>query len=125
MINVSDVVLDLDFAQPVAFTVYRTTGTWTGGRFNTTSTTTTYNGTIVPMNTREMDQLPQGDRITGAIVIYTPSVLYTTRLDQAVPTQGGISDEILWQGERWKILNVRNFVEFGYYRATAVRKLAA
>jgi len=125
LINITEIVLDPDFAQPAAFTVYRTTGTWTGGRFVSTAATLQYNGSIIPMTTKEMQQLPQGDQVTGAVVIYTPLILNTTRLDQNTLTTGGTSDEILWQGERWKILNVRNFVEFGYYRATAVRKLAA
>lgn len=124
MINVSELITDPDFAQ--SFTVTRTVGNWDAGNFVTTSTTLKMFGSIQPLNTKEMDQYPEGDRLKGMNKIYTLDQLYTT---QTGPTEDGedgqLSDEVTWQGERWKILNSQDFSDFGYYQAVAVRTKGA
>jgi hypothetical protein len=58
-------------------------------------------------------------------VIYTIDPIYTTQLAETVAQQTQLSDEITWQNEQWKILEVHNFSDFGYYKAIATRKLGA
>lgn len=124
MIDVCELIDDPDFCQD--FTVIRSTGSWVNGDFVvTTPSTLTMTGVIEPMNTRDMQQLPEGDRITGALNVYTTEPLYTTRLNQSTGNSGGLSDEVVWGGENYKIIQVQNFSDYGYFKAAAVRKLGA
>lgn len=127
MINISDIVLDPDFAQPSGFIVTRTYGDWVSGTFTVTSTEElNYSGVIEPSpNTKDMMQVPEADRIQGIIVVWSTSPLNTSTLTNQYTDEPSITDEITWNGEQWKILQVRNFSDFGYYRAIATRKLAS
>lgn len=121
MINISELIQDPDFQQN--FNVQRTIGDWVTGRFITTPTLIPFSGVIEPLNTRDMQQVPEGDTITGAINVYTNAPIYTTKLLLESGADGMLADEMIWQGERYKILTVQNYSDWGYYKATAVRKL--
>ena len=118
MINISELITDPDFNQN--FNVIRTTGTYVTGRFTTTTTTIAFTGVIDPLNTKDMLQLPEGDTIKGAINVYTLAALNTTQATTA--GAGTLPDEVVWMGENYKVLNVKNYADYGYYKATAVRK---
>lgn len=122
MIDVSELIEDPDFAQ--SFTVTRRTGHWVDGNFVTTPKTIKMTGVIQPMNTRDVQMLPQGDTVKGAVNIWTTQPLHVTRLDKNEES-GAVSDEVTWQGEAYKILEIQNFSDGGYYQAAAVRKLGA
>lgn len=124
MINVSELINDPDFSQ--TFTVTRTTGQWDAGNFVLNPTTFKLYGSIQPLNTKEMAQYPEGDRIKGLNKIYTVQQLYTTQDGPLEDGEDGlISDEVTWQGFQWKILSTNDFSDFGYYQAIAVRKRGA
>lgn len=121
MINVSEIIDDPDFAQ--AFKVQRSSGTWVLGRFIAATETLQFSGVIEPLNTKEIKMLPEGDQITGGINIWTRETLHTTKRENALG--GKLSDEVIWQGENWKVYQVQNFSDFGYQQAICVRKLGA
>lgn len=124
MINVGELITDPDFCQ--TFTVYRNIGFWSSeGIFETSETSFRTTGVITPLKTKELDQLPEGDRIQGGVNIYTNVALFTTHLKAAATTDGYVSDEVVWQNERWKIVNTANFVDYGYYKSVSTRKLGA
>lgn len=124
MLDVSELIQDDDFQQ--TFVVTRTTGTWVNGRFtNDTPTALILQGIIDPVSSREMVQLPEGDSITGAINIYTLVPLYTTTLNQSTGNTGNISDEVTWRNQSWKIIQTFDYIDYGYFKATATRKLGA
>jgi len=127
MLDVSRVVLSPFAAQPVPFTVTRKTGAWVLGNFVSSSETLPMSGSIQPLNSRDLEQVPEGDRVTGMIKIYTTEPLYTTQEDDTVSGEDGmLSDEVTWKGQQWKILNIPgNFSDFGYYKSIATRKLGA
>jgi hypothetical protein len=127
MLNVSRIINSPRIAQPSAFTVTRSTGTWVNGRFTLTTSTLNYSGTILPASSKDVIQTPEGDRIKGEIAIYTDSncPLYETFLNQKTGNSGNVSDEVTWQGENYKIIQVKPYVDYGYYKAIAVRKRGA
>lgn len=122
-IDVSGIVNDPDFTQ--TFMVKRQKGEWTAGRFVSTETTVRMSGKISPMKPKEITQLPEGDAISAAIVIHSSKPLYQTRLTQEDQTEGALSDEIVWKCERWRVLSVQDYSDYGYYRTIAIRKLGA
>lgn len=123
MINVSELITDPDFAQ--TFTVTRYFGEWVDGRLQEQKSEIPMVGVITPENTSDMNQLPGGDTITGRINIYSLEPLFTTRLKGDNSSRSSTSDEIEWRGEKWKILQTENFLDFGYFKSLAVRKFGA
>ncbi|KPV60719.1 hypothetical protein QJ48_04105 [Paenibacillus sp. A3] len=121
MINVGRIVNSRNFAQLKGFKVYRTTGEWVRGRFVTTSETPIqFQGTITVANADDLQQVPEGDRVTGMMCFYSQQPIYITR-SEGEHSAAGISDEIVWQGDRYRIISVNPWQDFGYYKAFGVR----
>ena len=124
MINVAELITDPDFAQ--SFKVYRSIGQWDEhGRFTTITETLVMTGAIQPMTTKELQQIPAGDQVTGGINVWTLCPIYTTELNQNRTTKGNLSDQIEWHCQKWKILSVKQFSDYGYWRAQCVQLLGA
>lgn len=119
MINVSEVVLDDDFVQP--FTVFRSSGQQGPDGWINTEAQLTLHGVVSVARARDLQMVPEGDRVGGAMVFHSTLPIYTTRVN---PDQG-ISDVILWRGERYKVSTLLPYVDYGYYSAVAVRLLGA
>lgn len=124
MLDLSSVVLDPMFAQ--SFIVYRPSGDWVGARFvENEPEEITMIGTISIANAKQIEFIPEGDRVGGEIAIHTTVPLYCSR--NAVDSSGNnvsyVADEILWHGERYKIYQVNEYNDYGYYFAIAQRKL--
>lgn len=116
MISLDEIIEDPDFAQP--FYVYRSTGSFIDGVWTeSTPKRIQMYGVIVVANARELRMVPEGDRIQGAMDFYSLSPLYVTRTGQSQ----GTSDKILWRGDYYKLLSVRNWIDFGFYSATGER----
>lgn len=122
MINVGRIVHSRNFAQ--TFTVYRQTGEWVAGRWVRSSEEIVIQmrGTVTAMNPKDLVQVPEGDRVTGMMCFYSTEPIYTTRADD--DDSGGTSDEIEWQGERYRISSVVPWSDFGYYKAFGVRMVS-
>jgi hypothetical protein len=120
MLNVSRVINSPQFQQ--AFTVIRNHGTFDQGRWDSVTEELNFSGIITPLSTKDINQLPEGDAIKGGISVYSTEPIYTTRLTSTSGSAGGVSDEITWQGEQWRVMSVQQFSDYGYYKATAVRK---
>ncbi|HBC94293.1 MAG TPA: hypothetical protein DCZ10_15700 [Pelotomaculum sp.] len=115
MINVAEILYDPDLNQD--FTVYRKTGTWTAGRYSETETPLSFTGVILPANAKEINQFPEGDRVTGMMKFFSEREIYVTRSNDEGK---GTSDQILWSGHRYRIINVKPYKDYGYYRAFGV-----
>jgi len=116
MIDVSEIVEDPDFAQE--FTVYRSNGSFVKGRWTEgTPTQITILGVVTVMSARELNQLPEGDRIKAAMNFHSTLPIYVTRIGSSP----GISDKIFWRGDYYKIFNVVPNVDYGYYKASGER----
>jgi len=115
MIAVSRVISNPSFRQP--FTVYRRSGNFVAGGYQETEVTVSMSGIASPTKSKDIDQLPEGDRITESMTFYTIDPLYVTHSDG---TQG-TSDQVLYRGERYKLVQVKNYLDYGYNKAIGVR----
>lgn len=122
MINVSRIVNNPNFSQ--SFNVTRSTGAWVSGRFQSVSEELEFYGSIQPLTTRDIQMLPFGDTITGGIKVYSQEPLHVTRLNDA-ETAGAVSDEITWNNENYKVVQISQYSDYGFYKAIAVRKRGA
>ena len=112
MINVSRVINSPKFSQP--FTVWRKSGDWIAGRFVPTETSITISGVVTAAGTKDIIQVPEGDRTSQLMVFHSTMPLYVTHDD----IEGkGTSDEIEWHRERYRLLQIKDWSDFGYYKA--------
>lgn len=120
MIDVSELIVDPDLAQP--YTVHRMSGIWTDGEFIQTELPLPFYGVVIVANTQDVNMMPEGDRIAGLMVFYTTPdnpIFVTRNLD----TDQGTSDEVEWRGERYKIMQTFPYHDYGYIKAIGTRKL--
>jgi hypothetical protein len=122
MINVGRITVSQNFRQPEGFVVHRKIGHWEKGKFIQTEKSILMQGTIINASPKEINQLPEGDRITGMMAIYSPEAIFITRVatSNCKNSSSGTSDEIEWKGKRYRIVNINPWQEFGYYKAFAV-----
>ncbi len=115
MINVSDLVGDPDFAQPLAIT--RSRGVFALGGWQSATTSLTARGVANTASGNDLAQVPEGDRVTGTMAFYTRVPLYATRAGAAP----GLSDMITFQGDLYRLAKVWDRSPNGYYKAVGVR----
>lgn len=99
------------------FDIYRRRGEWEQGRFVIADEVQTVPavGVIQPAGSESLSFFPEGERREGQIVIYTKTTIYLTEGDS-------ITDEIIWQGENYKILRVDRWQEYGFNIAYAQKR---
>ena len=112
MINIAEIIQDPDFAQP--FTVCRQTGAWSEGRFGQTEQQLPFRGIVIAANTKDLLQVPEGDRIKGIMAFYSTEPLLVTNA-------AGTSDQVIWRGERYRLFQLWPYVDYGYYKALGER----
>lgn len=118
MIDVSELMSDPDFAQ--SYIGYRKTGNWIEGVFTETESVINFYGPITVANTKDINMLPEGDRVIGLMVFYTTSdnpFLITRNKDGSL----GTSDQPVWENERYKIMQVFPYNNYGYMKAIGTR----
>jgi len=119
MIDVQDVVNDPDLAQP--FTILRSTGIWVTGVWTPTQTVIQSYGVIAEPSVRELDMVPEGDIVKGMLVFWSSEPIYATHATEGV---GGSSDMLIWRGNNYRVLTVRQYEDYLYYKALATRMKA-
>jgi hypothetical protein len=121
MINVRELITDPDFAS--SCTVIRTRGKWQRGRFTITEQKNIiYRGAVQPARVKELEQMPEGDRRRGVMKFFCrpPMVLHITNDSQPDGDDELISDEIMFNGARYRITQVADWSNNGYIRAFGV-----
>ena len=119
MIDVSDLMHDPDFSS--RYTVIRRSGKWEGARFVLGEPKKLkYYGPVQPATSKELEQLPEGDRHSGTMQFYCapPKTLHITSEDGQ---QANVSDEIVYRGHRYKVFSVKDWSEHGYICASAYK----
>ncbi|OOM73996.1 hypothetical protein CLPUN_42340 [Clostridium puniceum] len=117
MIDLSSAVTDPRFAQ--TFPVYRKTGKWNAdGDFEQIETEIPMIGTISIASAKQIEFIPEGDRVGGEIAIHCVKELFTSR---NAPNESGTADELLWHEERYKIYSVNPYSDYGYFSAIGQR----
>lgn len=112
MINVAELIRDPDFCQP--YTLYRKVTTWLAGRPRQKEIEIPRSGVIVAANSKDLLQVPEGDRVKGIVAVYDTELL-------AVTNEAGTSDEIVWRGERYRLFQIWPYIDYGYYKALGER----
>ena len=116
MINVSDILLDPDICQ--SFTVYRSSGKFgEGGWKENAPQTLTLQGVVYPSTAKELQQVPEGDRVQGMMTFVSPSQMFATHLSG----EPGTSDQPEWNGERYRVVQLLPYSDYGAYVAIAAR----
>lgn len=119
MINLARVVNNPKVATD--FIIYRKKGEWSNGRFEEEEKPLPFHGTITIAKPKEIEMIPEGDRVGGELIIHCSEQMFTTREGDSKES-AGTSDEVLWNEERYKIYAVGPRSNYGYYRAIAMRK---
>jgi hypothetical protein len=116
-IDVTELFSDPDFAG--AFTIIRTNGEWApGGEFAPGEPEhIPCVGAAQPARPAELALVPEGERKSGAVVFYVPDA-YEVRLTG----QGGLSDKILWRGDIYKIVSIKEWKGHGWSKAVGIRE---
>ena len=106
-------------AQP--FTIIRSSGAFgQGGWQEGPVTEIPTRGPVCLASGKELAQVPEGDRAKGIFVFYAPIEIHTTHGDGG---QGqGISDKIMHHGKTYKIINSKNYLDYGYCKAMGLRQ---
>ena len=111
LIDLSDIAMDPDLSQP--YIIHRKSGTWVNGRpVETEASINTY-GVVTNANPKELMQLPEGDRVAGVMVFYNLQPIHTSN-------SSGTSDQIEWNGNRYRVSTVYDYSGQGFYKAFAV-----
>lgn len=120
MINLSEIVNDPDFAQD--FTIQRSSGgSWQAGKWVTSTIDVCGFGIIQPATAEELDQVPEGDRVKGAMSFHSESPLFETHTTGPNDKFAGTSDIICWRGENYRLVKVWPWSDFGYFHAVGSR----
>lgn len=120
MINVSRVLRSKYFKQ--SFDVYRSSGHFGKGGWIEEVQSPPYfsmSGAVYPSSAKEIQQVPEGDRTIGMMTFLSEEPLYVTR--KTGDTTGGLSDQIEWKGDKYKIIQCLPYVDYGYYAVVGTR----
>ena len=102
-----------------SFSVQRTAYTRRNGTSVPAVRTLPASGCIHPGTPEMIQLLPEEERNEEFIAIYTDFTLSLGEND------GGANyttpDRILWNGETWRVVKVRDWAAFGYYQGLAIR----
>lgn len=119
MIDLSEVVNNPDMAQD--FTLLRSSGSWQNGIWISVPASQLCHGVVSVATPRDLDMIPEGDRVTGAMVFHSSVPLYGTWVDPQGMQHS--SDILMWNGNQFRVLTVSQYLDYGYYRAVATRLL--
>ena len=102
-----------------SFTVQRTTYTLQNGTSVPAVQTIPASGCVHPGTPEMLQLLPEEERAEEFIAAYTDFALSTGENDGGVTYT--VPDRILWNGEIWRVVRVRDWGMFGYVQALAVK----
>ena len=102
-VNVKRVIVSPKFRQ--VYTVTRTKGHYEKGKFILDEPIKfDISGVITVASAKEVNMIPEGDRINGAMVFYSLVPLHTT-----TNNPNAISDTIEWQNNKYKIMPNKHY----------------
>lgn len=115
-VNLSRVVHSPMLSQKI--TILRRTGAWEYGTWvqGDKPETLTMRGIVTMASAKDLQQVPEGDRVTGSIKILTTERIYITD-----GPAGNITDMVLWRGARYRIVTVTPDVDYGFWRSIGQR----
>lgn len=85
MISVFEVVVDPDMTAPRSYTILRSTGKFVLGGFESTTTPISMFGPVQQASNKEIQMLPEADRVQSARSFWSTQPIYVTRGYAPVP----------------------------------------
>jgi hypothetical protein len=125
LLNVSRVVSNPMFA--TSFSLLRSTGGdfATNGVWADTQTTVPMWGIVKPATAKELEQVPDGDRVKEVKSFHSTQQMFITHVDGVNVTDPayspGVSDIVVYQGSHYRLSKIYPWQDFGYYKALGVR----
>lgn len=110
-IDLSLLISDPDFAEPSV--IRQRIGHWEAGRFVADAKEIRVRGIAEPTGGDDLAQLPEADRTTGLMTFYTKVATEVANQDNRQ------SDEILWRGRLYKVIQAFDWSRHGFYKAVA------
>jgi hypothetical protein len=89
MIQMDDVVAAPDMEAPQPFQILRSTGAYVLGGFQSTTTTLVRVGPVQRASSKEIQMLPESDRVEGIMAFWSTQVMYVTSGKKPVPSLQG------------------------------------
>lgn len=74
-------------------------------------------GVVWPSSAKEIEQVPEADRIVGMMTVATETQIYATHAS-GTP---GTSDQLEWGGERYKVIQLLPFSDYGFFVGVCAR----
>lgn len=113
-VNLARVVHSPRMSQKI--TILRRGGSWQYGTWvqDENPTELSMRGIVTMAKAKDLQQVPEGDRLTGAIKILTTERIYIT-------SDGEITDMVFWRGARYRIVTVTPDIDYGFYRSIGSR----
>ena len=116
---IPDVVIDPDLGE--SYTILRSQGDYIAGGFTDQKTSIKAWGVVSVIRPKDLEMVPEGDRVTEGRCFYAQQALYTTRVNP--DGSKGISDILIWNGVQYRILTVFDYSQRGYWKAIATRMI--
>lgn len=113
-LDVSEIVNDPELAEP--FIIRRSRGGFVRGGWSDQITEIPAYGVVSVAAEKDLEVLPEGDRVREARVFHSSQPIYITNAENV-----GVSDVLVWNNVAYRVLSVADYSNRGYYRAVACR----
>lgn len=110
MIDLSELIHDPDFCTSF-IVIKKSEPIWNKGELAQTETKLNVEGIVLPSSSKDIDMLPEADRIHGLKSFFTDECVFT--LTDTEKT----SDICIYRGRKYKLLQVFDYSDNGYYKA--------
>ena len=77
-------------------------------------------GVVSVASAKDLDAVPEGDRVKGSMVFHSTNPMFVTN-----GLAGATSDVLNWNGDQYRVYNVGDYSNRGYYKAIACRLLGS
>lgn len=121
MINIGELITDPDFAQPGGINIIRRKCEIVNHRPVPTETALNVPGIITIASDTSVEKLPEADRSTEDIHIFTHEQLLTTGRKDDVAVEDYLSDIVVWQGVKYIVMKCMDDTQYGFCRSTATK----
>lgn len=119
LINVSELIGDEDFTQPKGVKVIRRKVEIVDHQPSITETELTLVGIITIANDNSINSRETADENTESIHIFTYELLLTTGLQSDDAVDDYMSDIVIWQGVKYRVMSCLDDTQYGFCRSTA------
>lgn len=114
MVNVGRVITSTNLGAQTIF-ISRYSGEWLGGEYVCqTPEKLQARGIITLAGPKDMQMVPEGDRVLGGIRVLTNIPLLPTNPQ-------GTGDVITWRGAKYKVMTVSPDIDYGFFRSICTR----